>query len=213
VSRSSLLLAEHPQDERSRVLARGKGNLSTTPTAIEFEIPTRQAIINGYEWELPVAENFRPTGITVEELVEASGRPAEQSSIADAEEIIRALIPADGHWHAAKPVYEAAKSEDIGDRTIQRAAQRLGLNRRRQREFMAAMEWHWPAPDTVASSENDVASVGTVVSTTHDTYDTYDSVSANEEAVGSTTDDIGDTQVSYLESLVERYGGQEEEPA
>lgn len=38
IARSSLLLAEHPEDPDRRVLARGKGNLSAPPRSFEFEI-------------------------------------------------------------------------------------------------------------------------------------------------------------------------------
>ena len=38
VSRSSLLLAEHPDDDTRRVLARGKGNLTGPLPLLEFVI-------------------------------------------------------------------------------------------------------------------------------------------------------------------------------
>ena len=40
-SRSSLLLAQHPDDEGRRVLVRGKGNLSSAPPSFEFALESR----------------------------------------------------------------------------------------------------------------------------------------------------------------------------
>ena len=58
------------------------------------------------------------------------------------------MIPADGEWHAAKPVYEAGAREQINERAVQRAAKRLKLERRREREFQGAVEWRWSSrPD------------------------------------------------------------------
>lgn len=48
VSRSSLLLAQHPEDENLRVLVRGKGNLSQPPPAIEFQIAEHRFDANGH---------------------------------------------------------------------------------------------------------------------------------------------------------------------
>ncbi len=192
VSRSSLLLAEHPDEADRRVLVRGKGNLSTVPPAVEFGIESYHFEANGLPFNVPVARDFTIGETTVEELIAASSKPPEQkTAVGDAEEIIRALIPSDGDWHAAKPVYEAAGGEQIIDRTVQRAAQRLGLERRRAREFKAPVEWRWPPQPTPhptrVGSVATVASVGSVDADkhTHDTHDTHDSENARRECDAS----------------------------
>jgi AAA domain len=62
VSRSSLLLAEHPEDADRRVIVRGKGNLSATPTAIEFTLAAfccaradRARLRSGRQWSACLA--------------------------------------------------------------------------------------------------------------------------------------------------------------
>ena len=191
VSRSSLLLAAHPDDEDRRVLVRGKGNLSTAPAAVEFGIASHSFEANGHKFNVPIAGSFATGETTVEELIEASSRTGDQTTtaIGDAEEIIRALIPADGGGHAAKPVYEAGAREQINERAIQRAAKRLGLQRRRAREFQAAAEWRWPTDPTRDGSEETDASVGSVRSASHtrDTRDTHDTPDATRACRASVT--------------------------
>jgi hypothetical protein len=53
LSRSSLLLAEHPDDDSRRVLARGKGNLSMAPRAMEFDIDSARFTANGHDFNEP----------------------------------------------------------------------------------------------------------------------------------------------------------------
>ncbi len=189
ISRSSLLLAEHPEDDSRRVLVRGKGNLSVNPPAVEFEIVTHRFDANGHSFSVPKATGFVDGDITVDELIEAGTRPAGPTSVGDASEIIRALIPNDGAWHLAKVVYETCAREQINDRTVQRAVKRLGLERRRAREFQAAVEWRWPTTaDTEAPCVNSVGSVGSVGTTsthTHDTHDIYDIQRTDRECVAS----------------------------
>ena len=176
VSRSSLLLAAHPDNENRRVLVRGKGNLSIAPAAVEFGIASHRFEANDHEFNVPVAGSFATGETTVEELIEASSRAGEQTTtaIGDAEEIIRALIPADGEWHAAKPVYEAGAREQINERAVQRAAKRLGLERRREREFQGAVEWRWPTDPTPDKSGGSDGSANH----TRDTQDTRDTPDA-----------------------------------
>jgi hypothetical protein len=186
VSRSSLLLAAHPDDEDRRVLVRGKGNHSPTPTAVEFGIASHRFEANGHEFDVPIADSFATGETTVEELIEASIHAGEQTTtaIGDAAEMIRALIPADGEWHAAKPVYEAGEREHISERAIQRAAKRqAGLERRRQREFPAGAEWRWRTAPTLDERKGSDGTVGSDGSADHtqDTPDTPDADTHTED--------------------------------
>ena len=47
VSRSSLLLALHPEDEDRRVVVRGKGNLCPEPAAFEFYLKEFSIVTDG----------------------------------------------------------------------------------------------------------------------------------------------------------------------
>lgn len=53
VSRSSLWLAPDPEDEKRRVLVRGKGNHSGEPRSVEFGIAAEVVELNGHTFEVP----------------------------------------------------------------------------------------------------------------------------------------------------------------
>ncbi|HEY4896452.1 MAG TPA: AAA family ATPase [Solirubrobacteraceae bacterium] len=195
VSRSSLLLAQHPEDEHRRCLVRGKGNLSAAPPTVEFSIEGYRFDANGHQFNVPRAAGFEVGEITVDELVDTSGaKSTEHSKVAEAAEIIEALLPKDGAWHPAADIYQACETEDIEKRTVQRAMKRLALEHRRASTFQAPSEWRWPTDATPHTSCNSavasVASVATKAPTTpnnytHDTHDTNDSDNAGRECVAS----------------------------
>ena len=195
VSRSSLLLAQHPADETRRVLVRGKGNLSATPPAVEFAIEGHRFTANGHDFNVPRAVGFDACDMTVDELIDTTGaKTAEHSKVGEAVEIIEALLPKDGEWHLAAPIYEACATEDIEKRTVQRAKTRLELDQRRASTFQAPSEWRWPHATPHATSENGVASVASVASAnapenyTHDTHDTLDTENDSRQCVASAAD-------------------------
>lgn len=181
VSRSSLLLAEHPDDENLRVLVRGKGNLSKTPAAIEFQITEHRFEANGFEFKVPLAQGFHAGALTVDDLIGDTVARKEHSDIGEACDIIEALLPHDGAWHPAKPIHEACAESEINLRTAQRAAARLQLEHRRSHTFPAFVEWRWPTDDALTSPAEAVATVATVAtaeplarSSSDDTHDTHD---------------------------------------
>jgi hypothetical protein len=195
VSRSSLLLAQHPDDETMRVLVRGKGNLSQTPTAVEFRIAQHRFEANGHEFKVPLAQDFATGDLTVEDLIEKPGGEVEHSKVADACEIIEALLPRDGAWHPAKEIKDACAQDGVDERTVQRAKARLDLEHRRTTTFPAATEWRWPhTRDADATSGGTVATVATVASangrdplrgSSRDTHDTHDSQDKRRDCVGT----------------------------
>jgi hypothetical protein len=193
VSRSSLLLAQHPDDADRRVLVRGKGNLSQTPEAVDFELGEHCFSANGHEFKVPVARDFRVGDLTVDDLIGPERATAEHSKIGDACEIIEALLPRDGAWHEVKAIKDACAADDLDERTVQRAKVRLHLEHHRTTTFPAATEWRWPSTDdTVTSSVLAVASVGTVatantekppLSSSDDTHDSHDSENKRRDCV------------------------------
>lgn len=192
VSRSSLLLAEHPEDETRRVLVRGKGNLSATPEAIEFTLTGHTFTANGHTFDVPIARDFTPGTLTVEDLIGDTAAVQEHSKTREAVEIIEALVPKDGQWHPAKPTFDACDGEGIGERTVKRAKQRLRLDHRRTETFPATMEWRWPTSgDTDVSYPNGVPSVPSVpsangpISCSGDTQDSKDSKSTRHHCVST----------------------------
>jgi hypothetical protein len=126
LSRSSLLLARDPHDERGAalVLVRGKGNLSVDPGSFEFEIA-------GREFDVPHLDPPRlgaPTVIepeygtrTKEQLLHLGERKAE---VLDAMKIaVRGLLKADDRTLA--DLCRAAGAKTTKDGTVRRALEAL----------------------------------------------------------------------------------------
>lgn len=145
VSRSSLLLAQHPDDEDVRVLVRGKGNLSELPDPVEFCIGQHRFNANGHEFKVSLAQSFAIGNLTADDLIGRDKATLEASSdVSEACDIIDALLPHDAKWHPAKPIIEACAENNIDERTAQRAKVKLGVQHRRTKTFPAAVEWRWP---------------------------------------------------------------------
>jgi hypothetical protein len=210
VSRSSLLLAEHPEDESRRVLVRGKGNLSATPEAIEFSLAGHTFTANGHNFSVPIAKDFTPGTLTVEDLIGDTAAVQEHSKTREAVEIIEALIPKDGQWHPAKPTYDACDGEGIGERTVKRAKQRLRLDHRRTETFPATVEWRWPASgDTDRTPLNGVPTVPSVPteksprSSSEDTQDTQDTENIRPHCDPTGQNGHGDRTDTELQALID----------
>ena len=96
LSRSSLLVAEHPEDADRRVLVGGKGNLSRTPAGVEFTIVSHRFTANSHNFDVPRVVDMTAGTLTVDDLVASSNTNAGPSKVGDACEIIEALLPRDG---------------------------------------------------------------------------------------------------------------------
>jgi hypothetical protein len=140
VSRSSLLLAEHPHDERRRVVVRGKGNLSRPPPAVEFDILSHKFTANGYTFDVPLAGNFGSSSLTVEDLInQPLPLPLAGEARTAARELIAARL-ADGEWHHSRPILEECEQIGVHERAARRAADDLDVERER-RGFPAQVYW------------------------------------------------------------------------
>jgi hypothetical protein len=155
-SRSSLLLAAHPEDENWRVLVRGKGNLSKRPTPLEFELASHSFEANGHDFSVPVARGFRPSEFDVDDLIDREqSQTVKHGQTADAREIIEALLPRDGEWHSPARILEACAGEQISSATAGRAKLQLGVEHRRTATFPASIMWRWPTVKSISTHEND----------------------------------------------------------
>jgi putative DNA primase/helicase len=166
VSRSSLLLAVHPDDDTRRVLVRGKGNLSAAPDTLTFAIKSYTFTANGESFSVPRACAWKHSDLTVQDLVTATERPqlAAQSKQGDARALIGQLLPKDGEWHTAKDVIASCLESGLDEKTVKRAKTTLGIEHRRANTFPTAFEWRWPSAseDTVRTHANGVPTVPTV---------------------------------------------------
>ena len=141
VSRSSLLLDQHPEDPERRVLVRGKGNLSEEPGSFEFDVLSAEFSNENGESSMPLASPITANGdLSVHDLV---GETESYSKAREARDFLAEHLPNDGEWHVARPLLQAAKARGLDERTIQRAKKSLGISHRREDKFKAASEWKW----------------------------------------------------------------------
>jgi hypothetical protein len=99
--------AELPEDDRRRVLVRGKGNIGRNPGALEFRIVGHEhEHDDGTTAEVAVVEDVAPSAITMADL--APGKMVGERPPTKAEqaaELIREAL-SDGGWHPAKAIRE-----------------------------------------------------------------------------------------------------------
>jgi AAA domain len=189
VSRSSLLLAEHPDDTDRRVLVRGKGNLAATPRAVEFELASYQFEANGHTFDVPCAVDFATSHLTADDLiVQPTEMPVAGAPRTSARELIAEAL-ADGDWHLAAPILAACEQEGIVKRAAERAAKDLGVEKQRTSDFPAKSQWRHPHTSsaetvgTVATVESGVQELA--LNGSNDRYDTYDSLPTRDTPVAT----------------------------
>ena len=168
VSRSSLLLAEHPEDPDRRVLVRGKGNLSQAPDAVEFDVISHQFDANGHTFNVPRATHFTTSDLTAADLIAPPTTPPPAGEArTNARDLINDLL-ADGDWHPAGTIIDACHSAGVYRRAAQRAARDLGITQEK-RGYPARVFWQLPTArsnreDTEATPAQTVIPVTSVAS-------------------------------------------------
>jgi AAA domain len=144
VSRSSLLLAQHPERKNWRVLCRGGGNLSIEPPPVEFEIVSHRFSANGRVFDVPVARGFAKSRWTRDDLLAEAATPLKENSKEGAcRALIAALLAHDAKWYPARPIYEACETEGYKSHVIKRAREDLPIEVRDTSSFPARGEWRW----------------------------------------------------------------------
>jgi hypothetical protein len=92
VSRSSLLLAQHPEHKTRRVLARGKGNLTGDVPALEFEISSQKFDLNGHRFDQPHATDWKASTVKINDLLPGQrGRDDNDGRAERVEQVTKAL--------------------------------------------------------------------------------------------------------------------------
>lgn len=155
---------------------------------------------------MPLAQAFEDGDLTVEDLVGSEASIREHSKVADACEIIEALLPRDGKWHPANTIQEACGENGIDQRTAQRGKDRLRLEHRRTPTFPGYVEWRWPPTDDALTTTADaVASVASVASAngqnpllsgSDDTHDTDDNANECRQCVVSAESPRADAETA-----------------
>jgi AAA domain len=194
LSRSSLLLAEHPEDPERRILVRGKGNLSAEPSAVEFEIEGHKFEANGHRFNVPRAVGFTTSGLTSEDVLSRPAAPVPAGEArTDARELIATAL-ADGEWHEAGPIIAECERAGAYKRAAQRAADDVGIEKER-RGFPATSHWRLSRQEVTPSASvtgvTTVTSVETALIDRDDSCDTDDS--GAERHLSVTTGRDGDS--------------------
>lgn len=118
-SRSSLLLAPHPDDDDRRVLVRGKGNLSAAPASFEFAIHGRDLDINGHHLSLPIVADSHEGDLAIEDVVKPDRPAPVRESLADQIDAIGT-----GHVQTRADIARAL-GRTADDRSVGRALDQL----------------------------------------------------------------------------------------
>lgn len=207
LSRSSLLLAEHPEDPDRRVLVRAKGNLSVTPHAVEFAIAGHEFEANGHQFNVPHVVDITTSALTTEDLLAPALAPAGEARTG-ARELIAGWLE-DGDWHPAGPIIADCEQKGIYKRAAQRAANDLGVEKAK-RGFPACSHWSLSrqevTTDSTVTRVTSVTSADTALESRDDSEDTGDSRISVTSAVttGNAHTDLPDGwTLNDLESLAD----------
>jgi hypothetical protein len=130
ISRSSLLLAEHPDDDTRRVLVRGKGNLAGGVKALEFRIRSHTFELNGHGFDMPHAVDWEESELKVADVLPGkggggAGRPRDDDK-RDAVEAALTDVP--------QSVRNLAQATGIAKSTVQRILDETGRGSRRGKD-------------------------------------------------------------------------------
>jgi hypothetical protein len=185
LSRSSLLLAGHPNDPDRRVVLRGKGNYAAPPEAFEFRITSKNVKLNGHTHKPSMATDVRTCDVTIEDVLRAS--IPEPSTKAHAARTLIAEALEDGEWHDAPPIRAQLAEAGISKSGIDRAVADVAVEHRRTEVFPSTAQWRLARGGAVAGV---TGVTGATVDTTRPSDPTRpsDTAPTSLTSVGSTDD-------------------------
>jgi putative DNA primase/helicase len=134
VARAGLFFAEHPDDDRLRVMAAHKTNLAEKPPSLSYRIVTSTVHNTArVEW-------MGATEHDANSLAAGSVSPHEKSELEAAKEFLREELKDGPVW--AKRVYTDARDAGISERTLRRAKDALRV----KSEKVGTEGWAWSLP-------------------------------------------------------------------
>ncbi len=176
IARTGLLFDYHPDDhelpeqQRRRVLVRGKGNMGRDPGAIEFRITGRAYTDDdGLAGETEVVCDVGPSTVTRAELLTAArafGTMRTPSKAERAAELIAGEL-SDGEWHDAQQIRDKLFEQGLNSNSVVTpATQRLKVEKS-QRAGVLHGGWIWrlsqdPDPETLTPRARDGYSAETL---------------------------------------------------
>ena len=133
-ARSALLVAEHPEDEDLRVLARVKGNLAKPLPSLAFTLTEAAKDAVRVVWK-------GETNHTAAALLATPTDPEERSALEEAMEFLRDELE-DGPVRSGQ-VSKDARAAGVTEITLKRAKSALGVRSRKQGDG----PWTWALPE------------------------------------------------------------------
>lgn len=140
-ARSVLLVAKHPEDDMKRVLASVKNNLAPAPPSLCFSLISANedsaARIDWWDGETPISADM---------LLASQIAPTDRSAIDEAGDWLQDFL-SDGPIESAALLKEA-RNQGINEKTLRRAKERLGVEKRRIGGIGGNGHWEWYRPGT-----------------------------------------------------------------
>ena len=100
ISRSSLLIAHHPDGSERRVLVGGKANYSMPPVPLTFEVRSHRFTLNGEHFEVPLACDITEApDLDLETVLDGPEKPRPRDEVRDA---LRTAIREGARCHSLK---------------------------------------------------------------------------------------------------------------
>ncbi len=140
LSRSSLFITHHPEEDGRHVMVRGKGNYSKAPRSFEFSIESQTVEVNGYRIEVGALHHITEGDLSIDDVL---GQPAKELTKAEQGRRIIKEELSDGEWHPAAEVLAALAEAGVGNREARRIATDL-VERKKSAGFPAHALWRLP---------------------------------------------------------------------
>ena len=140
LSRSSLLVAEHPEEPGRVVVVRGKGNYSIEPPAFEFRIEKRE-VMGAEIVTTSRITDIRETGLKADDLLDAAGTRRRENSQAGRARTLLSEIFHDNEARPAKEVLEEMRAHGFTERQAQSARDDLKIDTWKTSEFGGGWMW------------------------------------------------------------------------
>ena len=140
-ARSALLVAEDPDDENKRVVARVKSNLAAPVPALRYQVTQRAEGVVCLEW-LGVTEH------TATSLLAVPTHSEERSATEECVDWLQDLLDGNGGWIAVKDAQREARTAGYSDKVLRSARTRL-CGKPVKEGFGETGQWVWrlrPAP-------------------------------------------------------------------
>jgi hypothetical protein len=140
LSRSSLLVARHPDEPGRIVVVRAKGNYSIEPPAFEFMIEEHE-VMGAELITTSRVTATRETGLRADDVLDASASRRRDDSQAGQARALLSEIFADGQARPTKEVLEIMDAHGFSKKHAQNARRELGLETWKAPEYQGGWVW------------------------------------------------------------------------